>query len=161
MAGQRKRGAGDGRTLVRGAYSRCAIPPLRRRAVQSRAYAFRSLCRDIPNRCRGTTMSVSKAQPGGATDRPAGGAARCRANTLSASEVLGLCGRCPGGGGMIFLANDTRVQCEEVAAQLPPTEPSGAKCPVRPPGVDQAIDAVLLAVPDVEDKDFRTLPNSL
>ena len=68
MAGQRKRGAGDGRTLVRGAYSRCAIPPLRRRAVLSRAYAFRSLCRDIPNRCRGTTMSVSKAQRGGATD---------------------------------------------------------------------------------------------
>ena len=102
-------------------------------------------------------MCVSKAQPTARLEER-----RDAARTLlSVSEVFGLCGRCSGGGGMFFLANDTRVQCEEVAAQLPPTEHSGAKCPVRPPGVDQAIDAVLLAVPDVEDKDFRTLPNSL
>ena len=38
---------------------------------------------------------------------------------------------------------------------------SGARCPVRPPGVDEAIQMVIQATPDPDEKDFRTLPNSL
>ena len=38
---------------------------------------------------------------------------------------------------------------------------SGARCPVRPPGVDETIQMVIQATPDPDEKDFRTLPNSL
>ena len=43
----------------------------------------------------------------------------------------------------------------------PPQPPSGARCPVRPPDADEAISAILLAMPDPDEKEFRTLPNSL
>ena len=33
-----------------------------------------------------------------------------------------------------------------------PQPPSGARCPVRPPAVDEAISAVILAVPDPDEK---------
>jgi hypothetical protein len=37
---------------------------------------------------------------------------------------------------------------------------SGAKCPMRPRNVDETVQAIILAT-DPDEKDFRTLPNSL
>ena len=68
---------------------------------------------------------------------------------------------CTGGLGVAFVANDTQNECNDVAAQLPPQQHSGARCPMRPPGVEEIVDAVIMSAPDVSDRDFRTLPNSL
>jgi hypothetical protein len=66
-----------------------------------------------------------------------------------------------GGAGTAILAHETQSECREVASTLPPKHPSGARCPVRPPGGDEIVEAAILALPEPEDKDFRTLPNSL
>jgi len=47
-----------------------------------------------------------------------------------------------------------------VTAQYRSQPHSGGKCPVRPRNVEETMQAMILAI-DPDEKDFRTLPNSL
>jgi hypothetical protein len=51
-------------------------------------------------------------------------------------------------------------QTRLVTAQYRWQPHSGAKCPMRPRNVDETVQAIILAT-DPDEKDFRTLPNSL